>query len=82
MRLSRVRVPLLPHFGHVAPCTVGRWGAFAKSILADLWAWLGRCRARAAERRALARLTDTDLRDIGISRADVEMEIDKWPWRP
>jgi len=56
-------------------------GAVAKSIASHLWAWVRQCRARAAERRALARLTDWDLRDIGISRADADTEVEKWPWR-
>jgi uncharacterized protein YjiS (DUF1127 family) len=44
--------------------------------------WWLRCRSRAAERRALAGLSDIGLRDIGLSRADVESEVQKWPWRP
>ncbi len=37
---------------------------------------------RAAERRTLAGLAETDLKDIGISRYDAEMESRKPFWRP
>jgi uncharacterized protein YjiS (DUF1127 family) len=43
---------------------------------------LGQCSARAAERRALSRLTDWELHDIGISRAEAAGEAEKWFWRP
>ena len=36
---------------------------------------------RIRERRTLARLDDAMLRDIGISRADVELEVSKPFWR-
>lgn len=36
---------------------------------------------RARERRDLAALSDHSLRDIGLSRADVELEIRKPLWR-
>jgi uncharacterized protein YjiS (DUF1127 family) len=39
-------------------------------------------RERARTRRALARLDDRLLRDIGLSRADIEREIEKPFWRP
>jgi len=42
---------------------------------------LARWRRRAADRRNLARLDDFMLRDIGLARADVEMEISKPFWR-
>ncbi|MDX1539947.1 MAG: DUF1127 domain-containing protein [Geminicoccaceae bacterium] len=37
---------------------------------------------RIRQRQALAALTDHMLRDIGLSRADVSMEVDKPFWRP
>ena len=43
-------------------------------------AWLELCFARRRERRALQRLDDDRLRDIGLSRADVERECQRWPW--
>jgi uncharacterized protein YjiS (DUF1127 family) len=44
-------------------------------------AWILRCAERAEERRILAQLTDWELRDIGITRADANAEADKWCWR-
>jgi uncharacterized protein YjiS (DUF1127 family) len=43
--------------------------------------WILRCADRADERRILAQLTDWELRDIGISRAEANAEADKWCWR-
>jgi uncharacterized protein YjiS (DUF1127 family) len=40
-------------------------------------AWLRRVR----ERRALAEFTDRDLRDIGVTRVDVQNELAKPFWR-
>ena len=37
---------------------------------------------RQRQRRALLRLDDRMLRDIGLTRADVEREADKPFWRP
>ena len=42
---------------------------------------LARWRRRVADRRSLARLDDFMLRDIGLARGDVEMEIGKPFWR-
>jgi uncharacterized protein YjiS (DUF1127 family) len=36
---------------------------------------------RARQRRELAALSDHSLRDIGLSRADVDVEISKPIWR-
>jgi len=38
--------------------------------------------ARAAERRALAQLSDSQLQDMGISRAEADAEAGKWFWNP
>lgn len=38
-------------------------------------------RERAAQRRALQNLNDDQLKDIGLSRCDVEGESAKWFWR-
>ena len=43
-------------------------------------AWLGACLERARQRRQLADLDDGLLKDIGLSRADVERECGRWPW--
>jgi len=53
----------------------------AKGFMAIL-AWWQLCRSRAAERRALGRLSDAGLRDIGLSRGQVEDECRKWSWHP
>lgn len=44
--------------------------------------WILRCAERADERRILAQLTDWELRDIGISRAEADAEAGKCRWRP
>jgi uncharacterized protein YjiS (DUF1127 family) len=82
MRVARVRAPVFLRSRSVGPIRMGTAGAFARSAVRHVWMWLQRCRARAGERRALARLTDWDLRDIGLSRADAQSETEKWPWRP
>jgi uncharacterized protein YjiS (DUF1127 family) len=47
--------------------------------------WVGRLlktwRARSRERQALAKLDSRDLRDIGLSRWEVEQEVAKPFWR-
>ena len=43
-------------------------------------AWALRCAERSAERRALAQLTEWQLRDIGISRTEADGEAGKWCW--
>ena len=54
---------------------------FVKAVM-DARAWAAQCRARAAERRALAQLTDWELHDIGISRAEAAGEAGNWFWNP
>jgi len=49
----------------------------ARGILA----WALQCAERSAQRRALAQLTDWQLRDIGISRTEADAEAGKWFWR-
>ena len=82
MRMSRVRAPVSLRFSGVRTGAAAGFRALAKQAAADFWAWLGQCRARAAERRALARLTEWELHDIGISRAEADAEAEKWSWRP
>lgn len=48
---------------------------------ARLWALFGVWRRRVRERRALADFTDRDLRDIGVTRVDVQNELAKPFWR-
>jgi uncharacterized protein YjiS (DUF1127 family) len=51
-------------------------GGFVRvSDIALLW------RERARQRRALQNLNDDLLKDIGLSRCDVEGESSKWFWR-
>ena len=52
----------------------------AMARTADLLAWLALCLMRRRERRALQELTDQQLKNIGLSRADVERECRRWPW--
>jgi uncharacterized protein YjiS (DUF1127 family) len=58
----------------------GDFGEIVKRAATAVYAWLRQCRARAAERHALARLTERDLRDIGISRSEAESEAEKSFW--
>jgi uncharacterized protein YjiS (DUF1127 family) len=51
------------------------------SLIAALAAWVRESAERARQRRALARLNDFDLRDIGLTRRDVEDETAKPFWR-
>jgi uncharacterized protein YjiS (DUF1127 family) len=44
--------------------------------------WVMRCVKRRRQGFALARLSDLVLRDIGLTRTDVEMEADKLFWWP
>jgi len=50
--------------------------------LADLLTTLDLWQQRVRQRRALARLSDYNLKDVGLSRADVEREVTKPFWRP
>ncbi len=52
-----------------------------ETITARLHALFRKWRRRIRERRALAEFTDRDLRDIGITRVDVQNELAKPFWR-
>ena len=68
-----------PLYGQVAPLGVREWVRDAAHALADmLVTWSERQR----QRRLLRELDDHVLRDIGLSRAQVEAEADKPFWRP
>jgi uncharacterized protein YjiS (DUF1127 family) len=43
-------------------------------------AWLDRCLTCRRERRRLRELDGDQLKDIGLSKADVERECRRWPW--
>jgi len=60
----------------VAPLSMQRATRPANPAVA-LWLWMERVR----QRRALADLDDRLLRDIGLTRADVWLEIKKPFWR-
>jgi len=46
------------------------------ALLGAVELWLARFR----ERRRLVELTDTQLRDLGLTRQDVRREAGRWPW--
>jgi uncharacterized protein YjiS (DUF1127 family) len=50
--------------------------------LLGLETWLADCAERARQRRTLSALPDHALKDIGLSRLDVEAECRKPCWRP
>ena len=58
------------------------WGAAVAGALLRVADRFGRYHRRSQERRALYRMDDHLLHDIGISRADVEQEATKPFWRP
>jgi uncharacterized protein YjiS (DUF1127 family) len=43
--------------------------------------WIREAPERSAQRRALAALDEAQLRDIGLSRADVDAELARLLWR-
>jgi uncharacterized protein YjiS (DUF1127 family) len=49
--------------------------------LARVKSWVHLCGQRSRQRRALATLSDHQLRDIGLSREEVLVEIRRPPWR-
>lgn len=54
----------------------------ALSILAvGLWRFMRSGYARARQRRSLVALSDHQLRDVGLTRSDVEQEVIKPFWR-
>ncbi|HEX9587402.1 MAG TPA: DUF1127 domain-containing protein [Bradyrhizobium sp.] len=50
-------------------------------VFAQIGETLRLWRERAHERRRLAELTDRDLHDVGLSRADIFFEAEKPFWR-
>jgi uncharacterized protein YjiS (DUF1127 family) len=61
----------------VAYGMVQRIEAAAKQVRGTLSTWV----SRAAERRQLEMLSDHLLKDIGITRAEVSLEINKYFWQ-
>jgi uncharacterized protein YjiS (DUF1127 family) len=66
--------------GQFIPTRRGGIHAFA-NIVSAVSTWARQSADRAAQRRALARLDDRLLRDIGLTRLDVREECNKWFWR-
>jgi uncharacterized protein YjiS (DUF1127 family) len=62
--------------------SAARLGTWLRRLLGRaLDRWLA-ARDRAAQRRWLCGLEDRMLKDLGLSRAQVEREYGKWSWRP
>jgi uncharacterized protein YjiS (DUF1127 family) len=59
-----------------APTAEGALGR----LLARARAWFAACSETVRQRRALALLDDDRLRDIGLTRLDVEREAGRNPW--
>jgi uncharacterized protein YjiS (DUF1127 family) len=55
----------------------GSLGRLSRALLDRLLQW----QQRASERVHLARLSDRDLEDIGLTRGQIEQEADKPFWR-
>jgi uncharacterized protein YjiS (DUF1127 family) len=67
---------------HLAPISL-RPAARPRFVgLGAVAAWARRYAERARQRRAIARLDDRLLRDIGLSRTDVQSEMARPFWRP
>ncbi|HLZ66345.1 MAG TPA: DUF1127 domain-containing protein [Aliidongia sp.] len=69
--------------GNCAPLPHGKTGQghSLSDLVTRLFDAIGTWSERSAQRRALAAVSDHVLHDIGISRLDVEGEIDKPFWR-
>ena len=63
--------------GTAAPRRAGSAAPIAQLLLGRLSMWLQRAR----ERRALYGLDDDMLKDIGLTRADIDLEAHKPFWR-
>ncbi len=80
LRINTQTAPLAVGLGETitAAALAARWRTWARRLAATLRLW----RRRADSRRALAGLTDHQLRDIGICRYDARLEGAKPFWRP
>ncbi len=61
---------------HQAPKQTSLWASFTNQVVQRLYRW----HALAKERKALSQLNDRMLKDIGITRADVERESRRFFW--
>lgn len=62
----------------IAQKTLGTFGTIMQFVGAGLLQW----QQRAGQRTHLGTLDDRLLKDIGLSRADIEPEVTKPFWRP
>lgn len=60
--------------------TETRHANIAIGVAQRLLAWLCGCQRRHAERQTLSEMDDWQLRDIGVTRAELERELARWPW--
>jgi uncharacterized protein YjiS (DUF1127 family) len=67
---------LVPRHGLTHTVTAGLFPALSRAVEAPI-DWIDRLR----DRRQLAALSDDMLKDIGVSRADVEHEAEKHFWQ-
>jgi uncharacterized protein YjiS (DUF1127 family) len=65
---------------HVPAILPSRAGSRAGLSWGDLVAFAEACLARRGQRLQLRELTDDQLKDVGLSRADVERELRRWSW--
>ena len=79
-RISRAKGEPMSIELHRTPSVLSGVRAFAE-LLGSALTLLGGWRERRQQRQALLRLDDRMLRDIGLSRADVEGEVSKPFWR-
>jgi uncharacterized protein YjiS (DUF1127 family) len=70
----------VPHPAIAKPDLPIAWRRRVVDAMLAAFAWAVRCRARSAQRRALAQLDDRLLRDVGLNRIDVAAECGKWFW--
>jgi len=62
---------------HRGIAVVGHFTRVISRVIDRLWEWRGRAR----ERRQLSALSDSMLKDIGVSRAEASTEFEKPFWR-
>ena len=79
LRNGRVAAPLTKgHAGAWLPQRARYWRVWSTAAISMIALWVERGRSR----RVLAALDDHRLRDIGLSRADAQLESEKPFWRP
>ncbi len=70
--------------GYAIAAPISRSGSGARftlaSLLAKAWKQVKRWNELAAQRRLLASMPDATLRDLGLSRADLEQEVERPFW--